>query len=417
MTEVIGVPTGLCYHSLVGTEQTSLLTVNAGSSSVKLGLFATDSLQLLLEVTVANIGLSNASLTLTKSGQAVPLELVQAANHAEATALALDRLAGHLTDHQLTAIGHRIVHGGPTFSEPVIITDTVVESLQAIAPFDPEHLPVALQLIQMFGQCFSGLPQIACFDTAFYKALPPVAQLLPLPRKYASLGLRRYGFHGLSYESLLQNFRATAGEQAAKGRVILAHLGSGASLTALKDGQPLDTTMSFTPASGIVMSSRSGDLDPGIADFLRRQADLSGEAFNHMVHFEAGLLGVSELSADMHELLQHAGSNPQAAEAVALFCYQVRKTIGSFAAVLDGLDSLVFSGGIGENAPVIRESICRGLSYLGLTLDTQRNEAQEFLISAEGSRVGVHVLHTDEAVVIARQTSALITNTKETAPA
>jgi acetate kinase len=388
----------------MGSTQTAILTVNSGSSSIKLVLFSAETLKRILEISVANIGQQNATVTLETASDQKHTQEIQADNHESAIAAMLDRIADQLSPDGLVAIGHRVVHGGQKYGEPIVITAGVVENLKHIAPFDPEHMKTAIGLIDTFQHRFPQTTQVACFDTAFYKDMPLVARLLPLPRKFESLGLRRYGFHGLSYEYLLQQFRELAGETAMNGRVILAHLGSGASLTAVKNGKPLDTTMSFTPASGIPMSTRSGDLDPGIVAFLHERTGMTIEEFNHMVHFESGLLGVSGTSADMEVLIRDSAHSQHAADAVNLFCYQVRKTIGSFAAVLGGLDSLIFAGGMGENAPFIRENVCEGLEYLGIKLDTQRNMDHEFLISGDDSAVGVHVIHTDEAAVIAAQT-------------
>ncbi len=389
----------------MGTKR-NILTVNAGSSSVKLVLFSNDPQRQVFAAEATNIGQPNAALKIVTQHKDVENIKLNVASQMEAAEAILDRMADKITD--LDGVGHRIVHGGPYFSKPVVVTQEVIDKLRGLSTFDPEHLPVEIELVKFFTERFASIPQIACFDTAFYQNMPDVAKLLPLPRKFEKLGLRRYGFHGLSYEYVLRNFKEVAGEESAHGRVVLAHLGGGASLTAVKDGKPLDTTMSFTPASGIPMSTRTGDLDPGIVAFLHQQASMTVDEFNHMVNFESGLLGVSDTSADMELLIREYADNQHAAEAVDLFCYQVRKTIGSFAAVLGGLDSLVFTGGMGENAPVIREKVCQSLGYLDISLDKQRNQNHEFLISRDESRVGVHVMRTDEAAVIAAQTRQVI---------
>jgi acetate kinase len=243
---------------------------------------------------------------------------------------------------------------------------------------------------------------VACFDTAFHHALPRVAQLLPIPRRYEALGVRRYGFHGLSYAFLMEELARQAGAEAAQGRVILAHLGNGASLAAVREGKPVDTSMGFTPAAGVPMSTRSGDLDPGLVWYLARTEEMDAQQFNDMVNSRSGLLGISETSSDMRDLLQREAQDVRAAEAVALFCYQVRKWTGAFAAALGGLDTLVFSGGIGENAPIVRARICAGLEFLGIELDEKRNAANEGVISAAAGRVAVRVIRTDEELTIAR---------------
>jgi acetate kinase len=299
-------------------------------------------------------------------------------------------------------VGHRVVHGGPKYSKPQRITAEMVEELHRLSPFDPEHLPEEILLIEAFQRRFPDLPQVACFDTAFHHDLPRVARLLPIPRRYEAQGVRRYGFHGLSYEFLMGELSRLAGSEAAQGRVILAHLGNGASLAAVHHGKSVDTSMSFTPTAGVPMSTRSGDLDPGLVWYLARTEGLDAKRFNEMVNFQSGLLGVSETSSDMRDLLEHESGDVRAAEAVALFCYQVKKWIGAFAAALGGLDTLVFAGGIGENAPPVRTRICDGLGFLGIELQEKRNVANEGVISAAASGVGVRVIRTDEEQMIAR---------------
>ena len=302
----------------------------------------------------------------------------------------------------LTAVGHRVVHGGPKYCEPALITKEMVEELRQLKPFDPEHLPEEIQLTEAFHHRFPDLPQVACFDTAFHHDLPRVARLLPIPRRYEAQGVRRYGFHGLSYAFLMEELARLAGAEAAQGRVILAHLGNGASLAAVHHGKPVDTSMSFTPTAGVPMSTRSGDLDPGLVWYLARTEQIGAKQFNEMVNFQSGLLGVSETSSDMRDLLDHETQDVRAAEAVALFCYQVEKWIGAFAAALGGLDTLVFAGGIGENAPAVRARICDGLAFLGLELDEKHNAANAGVISAAASRVSVRVIRTDEELMIAK---------------
>lgn len=397
----------------MGTEHKTILTVNCGSSSIKLVLYTIEPLQVRIEVTATNIGQSNGKLTTRRWLEQPQIQALRVSNEKEAISVVLDQIENELPSNNLEAIGHRIVHGGQSFDKPTILTLATIQLLKDLVVFDPEHMPIAISMVEALGKQFPDVTQVACFDTTFYRELPSIARLLPLPRNLETIGLRRYGFHGLSYESLLVSFQKIAGEKAAHGRIILAHLGSGVSLTAVKDGRVLDTTMSFTPASGVPMSTRSGDLDPGIADFLQRKTGMTLEAFNHMVHFESGLLGVSELSPDMELLLQAAASNPKAADAINLFCYQVRKAIGSLTTVLNGVDSIIFAGGMGEHSSAIRDSICEGLEYLGINLDKQRNEANDFLISSDNSQVGVHVIHTDEAAVIAIQTKAVIAHNSD----
>jgi len=391
----------------VGEKIKSILSINAGSSSIKLDLFlvkaASQNSERVLEASITGIGQAKTVLSVRQlAGEKQRRELT-IADHAGAIKFFIHWLDETISTQTITAIGHRVVHGGPEHNQAELITDDLERELKSFISFDPEHAPAALQLIRAMRQEFPDIPQVACFDTAFAHGMPRIAQLLPLPRKLEAQGLRRYGFHGLSYTYLMSAFRRLAGDDAANGRIILAHLGSGASLTAMTGGQPFDTTMSFTPTSGILMSSRSGDLDPGILSYLHRRTGMTIAEYTHMVNFESGLLGVSELSADMYTLLQHEATNRQAAEAIDLFVYQIKKSIGALTATLGGLDSLVFTGGIGERSALIRARVCDNLGYLGIELDAARNERQVDLISAHHSRVGVHVIPTDEAQVITKQ--------------
>ena len=295
-----------------------------------------------------------------------------------------------------------MVHGGPKYSKSQRITAEMITELQRLSPFDPEHLPDELLLTKAFLLRFPDMHQVACFDTVFHHDLPRVAQLLPIPRRYEKQGVRRYGFHGLSYAFLMEELSRMSGTLPAQGRVILAHLGNGASLAAVRDGKPEDTSMSFTPTSGVPMSTRSGDLDPGLLWYLARTEGLDAKGLNEMVNFQSGLLGVSETSSDMRDLLEHEKQDLRAAEAISMFCYHVKKCIGAYAAVLGGLNTLVFTGGIGENAPTVRARICEGLEFFGIELDEKLNAANESVISTIGSRVMVRVIHTDEELIIAK---------------
>ncbi len=326
---------------------------------------------------------------------------VRTPDHTVAAGVLLEWIEERCKHEPLSAIGHRLVQGGPKYSQPQRITAEMVEELYSLSPFDPEHLPEEILLTAAFHRRFPDLPQVACFDTAFHHDLPRVARLLPIPRHYEAKGVRRYGFHGLSYAYLIGELGRLAGTEAAQGRVILAHLGNGASLAAVHEGKSVDTSMSFTPVSGIPMSTRSGDLDPGLAWYLARTEKMSAKQFNEMVNFQSGLLGISETSSDIQDLLERKTQDVRAAEAVALFCYQVKKWIGAFAAALGGLDTLVFAGGIGENAPEVRTLICKGLEFLGIEFEEKRNAANEDVISAATSRVTVRVIHTDEELMIA----------------
>ncbi len=380
-----------------------ILTVNGGSSSIKFALFeAGGALRRILEGAIERIGQPDATFRSKGLAQADNFSRsVTAPDHRAAVTVLMDWIEDRGGRDALVAVGHRVVHGGPNYSNPQRITQEMVEELHRLSPFDPEHLPEEILLTEAFHRRFHDLPQIACFDTAFHHDLPRVARVLPIPRRYEAQGVRRYGFHGLSYAFLMGELARLAGAEMARGRVILAHLGSGASLAAVHEGRSVDTSMSFTPAAGVPMSTRSGDLDPGLVWYLARTENMSAKQFNEMVNSRSGLLGISETSSDMVDLLQREAEDVRAAEAVALFCYQVRKWIGAFAAALGGLDTLVFAGGIGENAPTVRARMCEGLGFLGIELDEKRNAANERVVSAAASRVAVRVIHTDEEWMIA----------------
>ncbi|HWA97324.1 MAG TPA: acetate/propionate family kinase, partial [Pirellulales bacterium] len=315
----------------------------------------------------------------------------------------LDDLRQHLPGATIAAIGHRIVHGGPRFAEPQRITPEIVAELKRIAPLAPEHLPAEIAIIEACRERLAGVPQLACFDTAFHHNLPRVAQTLPIARKYQSAGVRRYGFHGLSYAYLIEELAKVAGNAAARGRVVLAHLGAGASMAAVHQGQCIDTTMAMTPTAGLVMATRSGDLDPGLMIYLLREHQLSLEELDRLVNRQSGLLGFSDTSADMRQLQAARTTDDRAAEAIDIFCYSARKWIGALVAALGGLDTLVFAGGIGENSPDVRAAICTGLDCLGIVIDPSRNRANAAVISAEGGRATVRVIKTDEELMILRQ--------------
>jgi acetate kinase len=381
-----------------------ILTINGGSSSIKFALFeAGNSLRQILAGAIERIGLPEATLKVKGSNPADNLSRpVTATDHTAAVGMLMDWIQERSERDPLAAVGHRVVHGGPKYSDPQRITSEMIAELHRLSPFDPEHMPGEILLTEAFHRRFPDLPQVACFDTAFHHDLPRVSRILPIPRRYEAQGVRRYGFHGLSYEFLIGELARLAGTEAAQGRVILAHLGSGASLAALRGGKSVDTSMSFTPAAGIPMSTRSGDLDPGLGWYLARTEQMTAKQFNEMVNFQSGLLGLSETSADMHDLLDRETEDVRAAEAVAIFCYQVKKWIGAFAAALGGLDTLAFAGGIGENAPLVRARISDGLRFLGIELEEERNATNDGVISKASSRVSVRVIHTDEEQMIAR---------------
>lgn len=396
----------------------SILALNGGSSSIKLAVYspaaAGEPLFRRLTGQVERIGSPGTRLTLTAdAADAQPARDREDAREVEVPAggsvveLLLERISQWEGFAAVGAVGHRVVHG-MQHTEPEVVTPGLLDELRRISPYDTEHLPLEIELIEAFGRRFPDLPQVACFDTAFHRSMPRVARLLPIPRRLDAQGVQRYGFHGISYAYLLEELTRVAGRPAAQGRVVLAHLGSGASLAAVRGGRSLDTSMGFTPTAGIPMSTRSGDLDPGLVSYLEQSEGMTARRFAAMANDESGLLGVAETSSDMRDLLALEATDVRAAEAVALFCYQVKKWIGGFAAVLGGLDTLIFTAGIGENCPSVRGRICAGLEFLGVELDETSNAANAELISSPSGRVAVRVMHTNEELMIARSVCRLL---------
>ena len=386
-----------------------ILTINGGSSSIKFALFEGGDLRRVVEGTISRIGLSEATLRVKGEHPAdTESRPLAVPDYAAAVGALMDWVGSHSGRDMLTAVGHRVVHGGPKYREPLRITAEVVEDLRQFSPFDPEHMPQEILLIEAFQHRFPGLPQVACFDTAFHHGLPRVARTLPIPRRYQAEGIRRYGFHGLSFALLLEVFERQVGADAAKGRLVLAHLGSGASMAAVRGGRCIDTTMGLTPAGGLVMGTRTGDIDPGVLVYLARAEGLSADQLEDLVTRHSGLLGVSETSSDVRDLLARQASDPRAAEAIELFCYQARKWVGALAAALGGLDALVFTGGIGENAPEIRARVCDGLGFLGVRLDPAANAGNAPLISTAAGSVAVRVIPADEELMIAKMASRVL---------
>lgn len=380
----------------------SVLTINGGSSSIRFAVYETGgTLRRRLDGKIDRIGLRGTNLTVNDpAGTSPHPRRVAVADHRSAVGALLDWLEGQPAFASVTAVGHRVVHG-MMHSEPERVTPKLLAELRRITPYDPDHLPREIELIEGFRKRWPTLFQVACFDTAFHRTMPRVATVLPIPRRYGSKGVQRYGFHGLSYAFLVEEL-SRLDPAAAKGRVILAHLGNGASLAAVRDGKSVDTSMGFTPASGLVMSTRTGDLDPGLGYYFARAHRMTAPRFQRMVNHESGLLGVSGTSSDVRDLLAREARDARAAEAVALFCYQAKKWIGSFAAALGGLDTLVFAGGVGENAPLMRARICDGLGFLGIELHSARNEKNAPVVSPDAGRVTVRIIRTDEELMIAR---------------
>jgi acetate kinase len=387
----------------------SILAINGGSSSIKFALYQTgEPLKLGLHGKVDRIGLPEMNLTYgDAAGSQHGSRRLVGSDHKSATLSLIDWLETQHGFASVKAVGHRVVHG-MTHTEPEEVTQELLAELHHLCPYDPEHLPREIELIEAFRQRHSQLPQVACFDTAFHQTMPRVARLLPLPRRFDAKGVQRYGFHGLSYAYLMEELARVAGVKAANARVILAHLGNGASLAAVHEGKSIDTSMGFTPAAGLVMSTRSGDIDPGLVAYLARNEKMTAAQFDKMINQESGLLGISETSSDMRDLLAKESTDIRTAEAVALFCYSAKKWIGAYTAALGGLDTLVFAGGIGENAPPVRARICAGLDFLGVELDAARNHESAAIISTDTSRVTVRVIRTDEELMIARSTGRIL---------
>ena len=383
--------------------ESQILTLNGGSSSIKFAVFAAvEPLQRRLSGAIERIGLSGTQLTFHEADGPPPATCpLPGGDHPSAVNFLIDWLEKRPNFARLRAVGHRVVHG-LKHTEPELITPELLAELHRISPYVPDHLPREIELIEAFQRRHPQMPQVAGFDTAFHQTMPRVAKLLPLPRRFDAMGIQRYGFHGLSYAFLMEELTRLGDPAAQSGRVILAHLGNGASLAAVRDGQSVDTSMGFTPTAGLVMSTRSGDLDPGLAPYLARTAQMTTQQFYDLANHESGLLGISETSSDMRDLLALETRDFRAAEAVALFCYQAKKWIGAYAAALGGLDTLVFAGGIGENAAPVRARICAGLDFLGLDLDAARNDQSAPVISKLGGRVTVRVIRTDEERMIAR---------------
>ena len=389
--------------------RSTILTINGGSSSLKFALFGpADPPARLLSGRVERIGLPDARFVVTGSaGGPGEDRRVDAPDQGAAARVLIDWLERSGGFAGVAVVGFRIVHGGSRYHRPELVTPGLVGELRRISSYDPDHMPGSIELIEAFQRHDPGLPQVACFDTAFHHDMPRVARIVPIPRRFEAEGVRRYGFHGLSYAYMMEELGRAAGPAEARGRVILAHLGSGASLAAVREGRCVDTTMGFTPASGLVMGTRAGDLDPGLVRYLFRDGGMSARQFDDLVNHESGLLGVSETSSDARDLLARQGSDVRAAEAIDLFCYRARAWIGALAAALGGLDTLAFAGGIGENSPEIRRRICENLGFLGIALDGPLNAAGAPLISTPEGSTKVRVIRTDEELMIARAAALL----------
>lgn len=354
----------------------TVLAVNGGSSTIKFALFGDDNTERLRGV---------VATALTSPPALVEQALATVASH------------GHRDS--LGCMVHRVVHGGERLVRAQYVTPELLAVLRDLIPLAPNHLPAEIALIEAFMAATPDIPHIACFDTAFHHDLPAISRTLAVPH---SAGVRRYGFHGLSYAFLLSELARLDADEA-MGRVVLAHLGSGASLAALTAGRCIDTSMGLTPSGGLVMSSRSGDLDPGVVTYLARQHGLSLDQIDEMLTRESGLVAISGGTADMQQLVAHEDTDERARLAVDLFCYQVRKWMGAFAAALGGLDTIVFAGGIGEHAPIVRSRICKELAFLGVRLDEDRNAVNAAVVSAAAAPVRVRIIPTNEALMMVRE--------------
>jgi acetate kinase len=395
-------------------EQAFILTINGGSSSIKFALYRVGKIPArFLYGKIDRIGLVDSTFTFNnEKGLYHDIPEAGISDYHSSVIFLMDWMEKQIDFSNLMGVGHRVVFG-MKHTEPELITQKLLDELHSITTYDPDHLPSEIELIEVFSQRYPNLMQVACFDTAFHYTMPRVAKLLPIPRRFDKIGIQRYGFHGLSYAYLMEELKQLAGKRVANGRVILAHLGNGASLAAVHKGKSVDTSMGFTPAGGMIMGTRPGDLDPGVAWYMMKSENLTPKQFNNLINHESGLLGISETSSDMRDLLGKESDDIRAAEAVALFCYQAKKWIGAFTATLGGLDTLVFAGGIGENCPVIRSRICEGLGFLGIGLNKKKNRRNAPVISKEKKSVTVRVIHTDEEWMIAKTVKQVLNITKK----
>jgi acetate kinase len=398
----------------------SILAINCGSSSLKFALYDVGSIEtdevneeLRYSGSVERIGGPGTFIQVAASPyvQAGVPQPVAVRDHREALTVLLDRLSEQTGGGLPTAVGHRVVHGGSSYSSPLLITEEVISTLSRLIPLAPLHLPIELATIDALADRYPALPQVACFDTAFHRTMPRVAQLYGLPRRFLDAGLLRYGFHGLSYEYIMTELAqesVVSGQLPHQQRLVIAHLGNGASMVAIASGRSVDTTMGLTPIGGLVMSTRSGDLDPGVLLYLLDTQRMTAAELRQVVEQHGGLLGVSNSSADLQDLLSEMSRNRHAAEAVELFAYTARKHLGALVSVLGGLDALIFTGGIGEHSAPVRQGICEGMSYMGIQLDPGRNASNSSIISAVESPVMVRVIPTNEELMIARHTRSVL---------
>jgi acetate kinase len=383
-----------------------VLALNSGSSSLKFGLYLVESPipRAVLTGEAESIGGHDGRFWAKDGHDKLLVSEPASLETLHDAVVRIGRLLAKDQQNQPVAVGHRVVHGGPNLLGHCLIDDAVLRQLEAAIAFAPLHNPPALSVIRFAQEHFPELPQVACFDTAFHAALPDIARTLPLPLKLRAQGIRRYGFHGLSCESIMRQLGDSRPD-----RLIIAHLGNGVSVTAVKDGQSVDTSMGLTPTGGVIMGTRCGDLDPGVLIYLMRERKFDAAMLEELVDHRCGLLGISGVDSDMRRLHEAASSDANARLAVQMFCYSVRKQVAATIAALDGIDMLVFTGGIGENDAEVRADICRGLSWIGVSLDEGRNKSGCNPISNPASRCLVHVLASQEDEQIASHTSCIAT--------
>ena len=399
-----------------GRDTDPILVLNGGSSSVKFALFSRDGDRPALRGAVERIGVEGTCMSFATDDAPRERLPMRGRSFDEVIGELVGWLTSRVDFDALLGVAHRVVHGGPRYVEAQAVTADMLEELRRISPFDPEHLPAEIALIEAIAARHPRVPQVACFDTAFHRHLPGVARRLSIPRRFENQGLRRYGFHGLSYAYLVEELASRHDGGLAGKKIVFAHLGNGSSMAAVQDGRSIDTSMGFSPTAGMPMSTRSGDIDPGVVRYLATVEGMSIEAIHAMLTSRSGLLGVSETSSDMRDLLAREATDPRAADAVEMYCYHARRWIASLAAALEGLDILVFSGGIGENAAEVRRRIALPLAFLGVTLNDAANEGHGPLISEPAGRVAVHVIATNEELTMLRQTRRVLGHGEETTP-
>ena len=392
----------------------TIIALNTGSSSIKFALYEIgETERLVFYGSLTRIGSRDGRFSVQDAqGNAIATMSSTAQDHVAACDYVLSWILSQNEGRKPDAVGHRIVHGGPLYSTPQIATPELIASLDTLSPFAPEHLPQAIKAVRHAARLFPETLQVTCFDTSFHTTMPEVAKLYALPEFIRREGVQRYGFHGLSYEYILLELKRQLGVQAVEKRIILAHLGHGASMAAVKNGKSIETTMGFSPAGGLVMSTRSGDLDPGVILFLLQQNKMTPAAIKQMVNRQSGLLGISGSTDDMQELLAAEKVDDASKQAVELFCYQARKYIGALSVVLGGLDILIFTGGIGEHSPDIRSRICDGLGFLGISVDEEKNITNSAVIAHERGRVEIRIMKTNEELMIARHTMNVLEMSK-----